>query len=156
MSVHNLTWVATSSGVGMTDVIHDALDWLSGGEAEISHEKVKSYHGPKMTVIRAKIGRKKAAREAICHLGSDLLSELSTPQELVSRIDDENSLHIRLDLAALVTSQIRLAEFQGDGVVKGRIKLEVYPGQECQEIARNLLQDCASKAERLGLPPSPE
>ena len=154
MSVHNLTWVATSSGVGATEVIQQALEWLTGGEAKITHEKVKSFHGPKITVIRAKIERKKSAREAISHLGPEFLSALAKSEVLGSRIDENNALHIRLDLAALVSSKIQKSEFQGDGVVKGRIKLEVYPGQDCLEIAREMLQKCSERAERLGLPVS--
>ena len=152
MSVHNLTWVATSSAVGATEVIHEALLWLTGGEASISSEKVKSYHGPKMTLVKARAERKKSAREAICHLGSEFLSSLAVSEDLANRIDEDNTLHIRLDLAALVSSEIKQSEQQGDGVVKGKIKLEVYPKQDCVEIARELLQKSASRAERNNFP----
>ena len=40
MSVHNVTWYATASGLGSTEVIEGALNWLTGGNAEISREKV--------------------------------------------------------------------------------------------------------------------
>ena len=151
MSVHNLTWIVTSSAVGATQVIHDALEWLTGGRAELTHEKVKSYHGPKITLIRAKIDKKKSAREAICQLGSEFLSSLASSEELESRIDDNNALHIRLDLAALVASRVQKSELKGDGVVKGKIKLEVYPGQDRLEIARKMLKKSAVTAESLNL-----
>ena len=152
MAVHNLSWVATSSGVGATEVIHEALQWLTGGEAIISREKVKSYHGPKMTVVKAKVDRKKSAREAICHLGHDFLSTLASSDDLAERIDESNTLHIRLDLAALVSAEIKQSGYQGDGVVKGKIKLEVYPKQNCVEIARQMLHRCAERAEKENLP----
>ena len=95
MAVHNITWNATSSGVGSTEAIEAALKWLTGGEAEITKEKVKSYHGARMTLLRAHIGQKKASKQSICHLGSNLLQQLSQSTDLEQRIDEGNVLHIR-------------------------------------------------------------
>lgn len=151
MAVHNITWNATSSGVGSTEAIEAALKWLTGGEAEITKEKVKSYHGAKMTLLRAHIGQKKASKQSICHLGSNLLNQLSQSEELSQRIDEGNVLHIRLDISSLVSGSIELSQGSGEQV-KGRIKLEVYPGQDSIENAREMLSAAAIKADAEGLP----
>ncbi|MFL2947200.1 MAG: RNA-binding domain-containing protein [Candidatus Poseidoniales archaeon] len=151
MAVHNITWNATSSGVGSTEAIEAALKWLTGGEAEITKEKVKSYHGARMMLLRAHIGQKKASKQSICHLGSNLLNQLSQSADLDQRIDEGNVLHIRLDISSLVSGSIELSSGSGEQV-KGRIKLEVYPGQDPIENAREMLYAAAMKADAEGLP----
>ena len=149
--MHNVTWYATSSGVASTETIADALNWLTGGEAEISREKVKSYHGARMMMLRAQIDRKKAARESIPYLGAQLLDSLAQSEDLVARIDEDNVLHIRLSISSLVRGSIELSE-DSEEQVKGRIKLEVYPGQDALENAIKMLESAAKKATELGLP----
>ena len=152
MAVHNLMWVATSSAVGMKEVIQSALDWLTGDYAEIKCEKVRSYHGPKMVMMRAYVGNKKDATNAVCHLGADLLNSLGESNQLSDRIDESNTLHIRLDLAALVRGEIHLADESSLEIVKGRIKLEVYPGQDVLQRAKDMLEKAASKADQNDFP----
>ena len=149
--MHNVTWYASSSGVASTEVIAAALTWLTGGEAEITREKVKSYHGARMTMLRAQIHRKKAARESIAHLGVQLLSRLAQSDDLIARIDEENVLHIRLSISSLVRGSIELS-VGAEEQVKGRIKLEVYPGQDPLGNAREMLQISADRAKEMGLP----
>ena len=151
MSVHNVTWYATASGVGSTEVIEGALNWLTGGNAEITREKVNSYHGARMMMLRAQIGRKKAARESIPYMGAQILDFLAQSEDLISRIDEENVLHIRLSISSLVRGSIELSE-GSEEQVKGRIKLEVYPGQDSLENARGMLAASANRATELGLP----
>ena len=151
MSVHNVTWYATASGLGSTEVIEGALNWLTGGNAEISREKVKSYHGARMMMLRAQINRKKAARESIPYMGAQILDFLAQSEDLISRIDEENVLHIRLSISSLVRGSIELSE-GSEEQVKGRIKLEVYPGQDPLENAREMLAASANRATELGLP----
>mgnify|MGYP000922658792 CR=1 FL=1 len=146
MAVHNLMWVATSSAVGMKEAIQSSLDWLTGDYAKITCEKVRSYHGPKMMMMKAYVGNKKDATNAVCHLGADLLNSLAESNQLPDRIDESNTLHIRLDLAALVRGEIHLADESSLEVVKGRIKLEVYPGQDTLERAADMLEKAVSKA----------
>ena len=150
MSVHNISWNVTSSGLGSTDVIEASMNWLTGGLGEISREKVKSYHGSKMMMISAQINRKKDAKASICHLGPELLEELSASKDLEDKIDEKNILHIRLSISALVCGSIELSDGPEEQV-KGRIKLEVYPGQEPLEIARRMLLESARMAEEMGL-----
>lgn len=151
MAVHNVTWNATSSGVGSTQAIEDAINWLTGGLAEISKEKVKSYHGARMTMLRAQIKQKKAAKQSISHLGPDLLEELSQSADLDKRIDEQKVLHIRLDISSLVSGSIEFSNGFGEQI-KGRIKLEVYPGQDSVQNARDMLAAAAAKAKTENLP----
>ena len=128
-----------------------ALNWLTGGEAEISREKIKSYHGVRMTMLRVQIPRKKAARDSIAHLGTQFLDQIAQSDNLIDRIDDDNSLHVRLSLSSLVRGSIELPE-GSEEQVKGRIKLEVYPGQDSLDNARKMLEAAANLATKLGLP----
>ena len=155
MSVHNVTWSATASAVGSTEVIEKALDWFTGGHAEISKEKVKSYHGAKMLMIHARIMKKKAAKLSLAHLGVDFLQQLADKDELEPRIDDQNVLHIRLSLSALVKGSIEFSEGLEEQV-KGRIKLEVYPGQDPVKNAQELLNNSMGVARNQGLPIDPK
>ena len=125
------------------------MKWFTGGMAEISREKVRSYHGVRMAMLKAQIQKKKAARQSIANLGSGLLGELARSEDLHERIDDENNLHVRLKLSSLVSGSIEFSTGKEEQV-KGRIKLEVYPGQEPLEIARRMLLESASMAEEMG------
>ena len=151
MSVHNVSWNVTSSGLGSTEVIEASMNWLTGGLGEISREKVKSYHGSKMIMISAQINRKKDAKASICHLGPELLEELSASKDLEDKIDEKNILHIRLSISALVCGSIELSDGPEEQV-KGRIKLEVYPGQDVVENARKMLIESSKRAIEEGLP----
>jgi len=135
-------------------VIERALDWFTGGHAEISKEKVKSYHGAKMLMIHARIMKKKAAKLSLAHLGVDFLQQLADKDELEPRIDDQNVLHIRLSLSALVKGSIEFSEGIEEQV-KGRIKLEVYPGQDPVTNAHELLNRSVDFARNKGLPVEP-
>ncbi len=135
-------------------MIERALDWFTGGHAEISKEKVKSYHGAKMLMIHARIMKKKAAKLSLAHLGVDFLQKLADKDELEPRIDDQNVLHIRLSLSALVKGSIEFSEGIEEQV-KGRIKLEVYPGQDPVTNAHELLNRSVDFARNKGLPVEP-
>ena len=152
VSVHNVTWFATSSAVGSIDRIEEALNWITGGLSEISHEKVKSYHGAKMILLRAQIKRKKDARQSICHLGPNFLNKLANLPDLSDRIDDDNVLHIRLNISSLMGQSIDFPEQSTGEEVKGRIKLELYPGDNPEEKAREMLGKAATIAEKNGFP----
>ena len=154
MSVHNVTWSATASAVGSTEVIERAMDWFTGGHAEISKEKVKSYHGAKMLMIHARIMKKKAAKLSLAHLGVDFLQRLAERDELEPRIDEHNVLHIRLSLSSLASGSIEFSEGMEEQV-KGRIKLEVYPGQDPVKNAQELLNLSIDFARNMGLPVEP-
>ena len=135
-------------------MIERALDWFTGGHAEISKEKVKSYHGAKMWMIHARIIKKKTAKMSLAHLGVAFLQRLVDKDELAARIDDQNVLHLRLSLSALAKGTIEFSEGLEEQV-KGRIKLEVYPGQEPVQNAQELLSSLIDFAQKHGLPIAP-
>ena len=135
-------------------MIERAMDWFTGGHAEISKEKVKSYHGAKMWMIHARIMKKKAAKISLAHLGVEFLQRLVDEDELSARIDDQNVLHVRLSLSALANGSIEFSEGVEEQV-KGRIKIEVYPGQEPVQNAQQLLNSSIDFAQKQGLPIAP-
>ena len=149
--MHNVIWSATASAVSSVEVIENSLSWLTGELADISHEKVKSYHGAKMVRIHARISKKKAAKQSIAFMGSELLKNLADSGDLKMRIDGDNVLHIRLSLSSLVSGSIAPPK-GNEEQVKGRIKLEVYPGQDFLENAKSLLNDAADFANENGFP----
>ncbi|MEC7703758.1 MAG: RNA-binding domain-containing protein [Candidatus Thermoplasmatota archaeon] len=154
MSVHNVTWYATASGVASEEVVFDALRWLTGEKAEITREKVRSYHGSRMIMLKSVLDRKKIATNSISNLGSQLLKSLEKSEDLETRIDSNNVLHIRLSLASLANGHVVLSS-RDEEQVKGRMKLEVYPGQLPIEIARIMLSNAAKIAEENNLPTAP-
>ena len=97
----------------------------------------------------------KAAKLSLAHLGVDFLQKLADKDELEPRIDDQNVLHIRLSLSALAKSSIEFSEGLEEQV-KGRIKLEVYPGQDPVKNAQELLNNTMEFARNQGLPINPK
>ena len=106
-------------------------------------------------MIHARIMKKKAAKLSLAHLGVDFLQQLADKDELEPRIDDQNVLHIRLSLSALVRGSIEFSEGLEEQV-KGRIKLEVYPGQDPVKNAQELLNNSMGVARNQGLPIDPK
>ena len=107
-----------------------------------------------MWMIHARIMKKKAAKISLAHLGIEFLQRLVDEDELSARIDDQNVLHVRLSLSALAKGSIEFSEGLEEQV-KGRIKLEVYPGQEPIQNAQELLNSSIDFAQKQGLPITP-
>ncbi len=87
--------------------------------------------------------------------GTSALDALATAiqDSPTNRIDGNNNLHLRLSLDALTAGRIELLEPSDSAeVVKGRIKLEVYPGDDPEQVALRLIFEAREKAERNGLP----
>tara|TARA_Y100000768_G_scaffold351132_1_gene301829 strand:- start:233 stop:517 length:285 start_codon:yes stop_codon:yes gene_type:complete len=59
---------------------------------------------------------------------------------LESMIDEDKYLHLRIDLAALSKGKGEVTLDKDTMVVKGRFKLEVYPGQSAYEVARSIFE----------------
>ena len=155
LPVHSVSWTVLASGVSHIERISAALAWLSGAPGQVTVEKTRSFHGSAMHIVSVLLDKRGAARAGVTRLGEDLLSELQ--EELAERIDEDNVLHVRLDLSALVSGRIApSASGAADDVVKGRIKLEVYPGSTPVEVANSLLRAAAVNASERGMPPAPE
>lgn len=153
MGIHHISWQSTASGLEDEYIHAAALSWITGDDELVEIERMNSFHGSPIHVVTAEIKRRTKATKSLARLGSEVLESLKS--ELDSRLDEENVLHIRLDLLDLLSGKITLT-FPGDRpTIKGRAKLEVYPGNEAIEIASSTLEKAIEDAERLGLPENP-
>ena len=154
LPIHRLEWTVHASGVSDIDVIADSLSWLIGDEEFVEVEKTQSYHNTPMYIIHAEAKKRSDARRSLPRLGKSLLDELS--KSIEGRIDEENWLHLRLKLDDLVCGNPALTNpHDSCESVKGRMKLEVYPGDVVEDVARRLLTEAAEIATRKGLPEIP-
>lgn len=152
MSVHNVVWSATASSLSDLTNIEAAMKWLAAGEGEASKERMRAYHGGRIHLLKRSIQRKKPAKQSLANLGEAALTEL-LEGDLSARIADDNNLHLRLSLHHLAKAEVKLsASEEPCEVIKGRIKLEVYPGQDVLEIAKELLTQARERAISLELP----
>ncbi len=152
LPVHSVNWTVLASGVAHVERISAALAWISGTPEQVMVEKERSYHGSAMHIISVRLERRSEARAGVIRLGADLLRGMK--DELNDRIDEDNNLHVRLCLDSLVSGEIALSSSSAvDDIVKGRIKLEVYPGSTPVEVAEALLTDGAERAAHLEMPP---
>jgi len=139
MSLHSVSWRIHCSAVDDLEIIEAAMKQLSLVKSEVTREKSKSYHGAPQIILEMRINNKKAAKQSLLLLGKQVLDQL-IENGLESKIDEDKVLHVRLSLAALVTGKFRLAEgFESKSAVKGRYKIESYPGQEPSEILLELI-----------------
>ena len=151
LPVHRVEWSVHASGVADISVIADALTWLIGDEKLVEIENTKSFHGSPMYILHADAGKKSTARQAFPRVGTHLIERLGS--SLAERIDDENWLHLRLDLDELVCGRVVLADSRGKAeYVKGRVKLEIYPNDKTEDVATRLLSEATEIAERKEFP----
>ncbi len=121
------------------EIIQSAMKQLSAVNSEVSWEKSKSYHGSPQTVLEMRINNKKNAKQSLELLGKSLLNQL-VENGIESQIDDDKIFHIRLSLSSLVAGKLRLAEgSEWTSAVKGKYKIESYPGQNPSEVLLELI-----------------
>ena len=121
------------------EIIQSAMKQLSAVNSEVSWEKSKSYHGSPQTILEMRINNKKNAKKSLELLGKSLLNQL-VENGIESQIDDDKNLHIRLSLSSLVAGKLRLAEgSEWTSAVKGKYKIESYPGQDPSEVLLELI-----------------
>ena len=121
------------------EIIQSAMKQLSAVNSEVSWEKSKSYHGSPQTILEMRINNKKNAKQSLELLGKSLLNQL-VENGIESQIDDDKNLHIRLSLSSLVAGKLRLAEgSEWTSAVKGKYKIESYPGQNPSEVLLELI-----------------
>ncbi|MBJ47359.1 MAG: hypothetical protein CMB59_05665 [Euryarchaeota archaeon] len=150
MGVHHVSWKSTASGLEDEYIHAAALSWLVGDDDAIEIERMNSYHGSAIHIVSAELKRRGQATKSLARLGVFVLSQLK--DELDSRMDEDNVIHIRLDLLELLAGRISLTVPGDRPTVKGRAKLEVYPGNEPMDVAEETLDDAISAAKKLGLP----
>ena len=139
MSLHSVSWRIHCSAMDELEIIQSAMKQLSAVNSEVSWEKSKSYHGSPQTVLEMRINNKKNAKESLELLGKSLLNQL-VENGIESQIDDDKIFHIRLSLSSLVAGKLRLAEgSEWTSAVKGKYKIESYPGQNPSEVLLELI-----------------
>ncbi|MBT4059903.1 MAG: hypothetical protein HOE69_06325 [Euryarchaeota archaeon] len=154
LPIHRLEWSVHASSVANIEAIADAMSWLIGDDELVDIEMTKSFHTSPMYIITAFATKKSEARVAITRLGPVILTEVA--DSLEDRIDDENWLHLRIKLVDLVTGNLTLVSpHENVECVKGRMKLEIYPGNDVTEVAKKLLLEGSEVALRRGFPESP-
>ena len=139
MSLHSVSWRIHCSAMDELEIIQSAMKQLSAVNSEVIREKSKSYHGSPQTILEMRINNKKNAKKSLELLGKSLLNQL-VENGIESQIDDDKNLHIRLSLSSLVAGKLRLAEgSEWTSAVKGKYKIESYPGQEPSEVLLELI-----------------
>jgi len=133
MGVHHVSWKSTASGLEDEYIHAAALSWLVGDDDAVEIERMNSYHGSAIHIVSAELKRRGQATKSLSRLGVEVLNQLKS--ELTSRMDDDNVIHIRLDLLELLAGRISLTVPGDRPTVKGRAKLEVYPGQDVFTVA---------------------
>jgi RNA binding exosome subunit len=150
MGVHHISWHSTASGLEDEVVVADALAWLVGDSGAVSIEGTTSFHGSPVHLVTAVLERKGPATRSLSRLGLEVLSQIEN--ELDSRMDEENVIHIRLDLLDLLAGKVSLTTPGERPTLKGQTKLQVYPGDDAHEIAIETLTKAREESVRLGLP----
>nr|AIF08157.1 hypothetical protein [uncultured marine group II/III euryarchaeote KM3_27_D02] len=155
LPVHAVHLTVNASGLADIERVATALEWLLGIEECVEAEKTPSFHGSPMFLLTASANSKGKARRMVPRFGTETLDSLAADLQTSpsNRIDENNSLHLRLDLDGLTAGRIELVDAARTAeVVKVRIKLEVYPGDNPEEVALRLITQAREKAERNGLP----
>ncbi|MDG1533246.1 MAG: RNA-binding domain-containing protein [Candidatus Thalassarchaeaceae archaeon] len=141
MSLHSAVWRVHCSAVDDLNLIEKALLSLSKGNGEVIQEKSKSHHGAPQTTLELTITRKKIARESLLGLGREVLENL-IEGDITTFIDEDKTLHLRLDIDELVQGNMKIATGNSRKIgVKGKFKIEAYPGQNPEEIVLGLISD---------------
>lgn len=134
MGILHVHAAATAHELQDIDLVTQALEWLS--ETEWNVEMTTSYHGPKVALLSTQIKKNKQLDSFIEKLKPHHSTVLS---ELDARLDENNVIHLRLCLESVIGQQLILLEStQKKPVVKIRIKLAVYPGQNVESIAASI------------------
>ena len=145
VTFHHVTWRTTGSAVADPAVIVEAMAWLAGGSDHVHEERSTSYHGAPLHLITATLRSKRTTVATLARLGAANLRTLL--EERATRTDEQNVLHLRLDLHQLVAGRAVLATPSDVPTVKGQAKLALYPGQDADEEWRTSLEHALQAAE---------
>ena len=141
MGLHSARWRVHCSAVDDVSLIEQSLRWLTGEGCEVNSEKGKSWHGSEQTIIETSVSGRKASSHALSRMGKESLQQL-LDEGVSSRLDADKVLHIRISLADIVGGDGSLVrEGNGEPTVKGRFKVESYPGQEIESVTIELIHE---------------
>jgi len=144
VGLHRITWRTTTTALSNMEAVADALAWLIGDDEAVTLDRSRSYHGPEVVLIEASTSRNRLALDSLARLGVEALADLRAGHE--TRYDENNVLHFRLELPALLNGEVRLAGRPGTNQVKGEIKVQVYPGQSAVEQLFESLEKARERA----------
>ena len=141
MGLHSVSWRVNVSALDQSELIQDSLKWIAGEKSSIEISKDKSFHGAEQYTIVAKNMKKKDSRKSLERLGEDVLKEL-LENNIQLRIDENKNFYVRLKLSELVKGEISLAEKNTvSSTVRGKFKIESYPGDSTIEVISNLIRE---------------
>jgi RNA binding exosome subunit len=137
MGILHINAAATAHELQDIDLVTEALQWFTGTEWEV--DMTSSYHGPKVALLNTYIQKNKLVSEFVQRLGKD--NSKLIQQQLEQRMDENNVIHARFDLEKIVGQVVSLTPQDHEGpVIKVRMKVAVYPGQDATEIAMQVFQ----------------
>ena len=139
MAIHHVNCRVSASGLDNLSAITDAMSWLCGDAELLIVDRTTSYHGSEINLITAKVGKNRDIKAFFSKLKSGNYSDIR--QNITDRIDDSNTLHLRLCLDSLIASNIKFADNK-DKTVKCNIKIKVYPGQDIIENFDTFIASC--------------
>ena len=139
MGIHHVTCRLTTSGLDNVSVIIEAMTWLCGDEELLVVDKTKSFHGPQINLVTAKISKNKHIKEFFRKIiNSDFNKVLDN---LEQRIDSSNTLHMRLCLDSLIGQKISFTDAKSK-TVKCNVKVKVFSGQNVVDNLTEYLNTC--------------
>ena len=134
MGILHVHAAATAHELQDIDLVTQALEWLT--ETEWNVDMTTSYHGPRVAMLSTQIKKNKQIESFVEKLQPHHATILS---ELDARLDENNVIHLRLNLESVIGQMVELiSSTDSDPVIKIRIKLAVYPGQEVEAIAADI------------------
>ena len=134
MGILHVHAAATAHELQDIDLVTQALEWLT--ETEWNVDMTTSYHGPRVAMLSSQIKKNKQIDSFVEKLQPHHATILS---ELDARLDENNVIHLRLNLESVIGQMVELiSSTDSDPVIKIRIKLAVYPGQEVEAIAADI------------------
>jgi RNA binding exosome subunit len=137
MGILHINAAATAHELQDIDLVTEALQWFTGTEWEV--DMTSSYHGPKVALLNTYIQKNKLVSEFVQRLGKD--NSKLIQQQLEQRMDENNVIHARFDLEKIVGQVVSLTPQDHEGpVIKVRMKVAVYPGQDASDIAMQVFQ----------------
>ena len=108
MAIHHVNCRVSASGLDNLSAITDAMSWLCGDAELLIVDRTTSYHGSEINLITAKVGKNRDIKAFFSKLKSGNYSDIR--QNITDRIDDSNTLHLRLCLDSLIGSTIKFAD----------------------------------------------
>ena len=137
MGILHINAAATVHELQDINLVTEALEWFTGTEWDV--DMTSSYHGPKVALLSTLVQKNKLVSEFIHRLGEDTSKLIR--EQLEQRMDENNVIHARFDLEKIVGQVVSLTPQDHNGpVVKVRMKVAVYPGQDVMEIAKQVFE----------------